>query len=161
MKGLSLPIILQVLGLLIIIAEIILPSAGILSILALILFGYSIYLVFNTFPLEISMIFVVADLITIPVLLYFGLKLLAKSPVTLQTALSRRKGISSQSEDMEVYQGKSGIALTTLRPAGIALIDGKRVDVVSRGDFIEKSSSLQVLEVTGNQVIVANVKSVS
>jgi len=153
---LSIPIILQILGILVIIAEIILPSAGILTLIALALFGYSIYLVFNTFPIEVSMIFIVADLIAIPTLLYIGLKLLAKSPVTLQTILSRGKGISSQSKDLEVYRGKSGIAVTALRPAGTALIEKKRVDVVSRGDFIEKGSSIMVIEVTGNQVIVAN-----
>ncbi len=155
MKGLSIPLILQLLGVVVIIAEIILPSAGILSLIALVLFGYSIYLVFEAFPIAVSMIFIAADLIIIPVLLYIGLKLLAKSPVTLQTVLSSGKGVSSQAEDMEVYRRKTGIALTALRPAGTALIDKKRVDVVSRGDFIEKGSSILVTEVTGNQIIVA------
>lgn len=161
MKGLTIPIILQLLGVLTIIAEIILPSAGLLSLLALALFGYSIYLVFISFPMTVSMIFIAADLITIPVLLYFSLKLLAKSPATLQTDLSREKGVSSQSEKLEVFRGKTGTALTTLRPAGTALIDKKRVDVVSRGNFIEKGSSIQVIEVTGNQIIVANKDTIS
>jgi len=154
-KGLTIPLILQLLGILVIIAEIILPSAGILSLIALGLFGYSIYLVFEAFTMSVSIIFLAADLIIIPVLLYFGLKLLAKSPVTLQTELSSGKGVSSQTEELEIYRGKTGIALTALRPAGTALIDKKRVDVVSRGDFIDKGSSILVTEVTGNHIIVA------
>ncbi len=156
MKGLGIPIILQALGVLIIIAEIILPSAGLLTLLAMAIFGYSIFLVFDTFPSSVGMIFIGADLIVIPLLLYVGLKLLAKSPVTLQTVLSRGKGVSSQSDNLDFYLGKTGTALTALRPAGTARIEKKRVDVVSRGDFIEKGSSILVVEVTGNQIIVAN-----
>src|SRR5512133_3970302 len=34
--------------------------------------------------------------------------------------------------------GKTGVAITTLRPAGIAEIDGKRIDVATAGEFIKK-----------------------
>ena len=42
------PVILQLLGIVVIIAEMILPSAGLLTIAALGLFGYSLFLVFST-----------------------------------------------------------------------------------------------------------------
>ncbi len=38
--------------------------------------------------------------------------------------------------------GKEGVAHTTLRPAGIAKIDGNLVDVVTEGDFIDAGSPL-------------------
>jgi membrane-bound serine protease (ClpP class) len=37
--------------------------------------------------------------------------------------------------------GKGGTAATPLRPAGIAYLDGERVDVVSEGAFIEGKDS--------------------
>ena len=39
-------------------------------------------------------------------------------------------------------------------PGGTAIIDNKRLDVVSRGEYIDKDRNLIVVEVTGNQIIV-------
>jgi membrane-bound serine protease (ClpP class) len=46
------------------------------------------------------------------------------------------------------------MVVATLRPAGIARIDGRRVDVVSRGEMIESGSPVRVLSVEGNRVVV-------
>ena len=148
------PIILQLVGVVVIIAEIILPSGGILSIAALGVFGYSLFIVFNEISMTIGFSFVAADLILIPVLVIVGLKLLARSPATLRKTLSRKEGVSSQSSELESYVGTQGNAVTNLRPAGIAVINGKRVDVVTRGEYLEKDSAIVVAAVTGNQIIV-------
>lgn len=158
MKGISMPIILQLVGVGVIIAEIILPSGGLLSLLALGIFGYSIYLVFETFSTSIGLLFILVDMITVPILLIVGLKMLAKSPVTLNKQLSKGEGVTSQPESLAGYLDKTGHTLTTLRPAGMARIDGDRVDVVSRGEFIEKDSLIQVIDVAGNQIIVGKSK---
>jgi len=152
--SLLLPIILQLVGVVVIIAEIILPSGGILSIAALGVFGYSLFIVFNEISMIIGFCFVAADIILIPVLVIVGLKLLARSPITLRKTLSRKEGVSSQSSELESYVGTQGNAVTDLRPAGIAVINGKRVDVVTRGDYLEKDSAIVVAAVTGNQIIV-------
>jgi len=152
--SLLLPIILQLVGVVVIIAEIILPSGGILSIAALGVFGYSLFIVFNEISMTIGFSFVAADLILIPVLVIVGLKLLARSPVTLRKTLSRKEGVSSQSSELERYVGRQGNAVTDLRPAGIGVINGKRVDVVTRGEYLEKDSAIIVTAVTGNQIIV-------
>lgn len=152
--SLFLPIILQLVGVVVIIAEIILPSGGILSIVALSVFGYSLFIVFNEISMTIGFSFVAADLILIPVLVIVGLKLLARSPVTLRKTLSRKGGVSSQSSELGSYVGTHGNAVTDLRPAGIAVINGKRVDVVTRGEYLEKDSAIIVTAVAGNQIIV-------
>jgi membrane-bound serine protease (ClpP class) len=152
--SLLLPIILQLVGVVVIIAEIILPSGGILSIVALGVFGYSLFIVFNEISMIIGFSFVAADLILIPVLVIVGLKLLARSPATLRKTLSRKEGVSSQSSELESYVGTQGNAVTDLRPAGIAVINGKRVDVVTRGEYLEKDSAIIVTTVTGNQIVV-------
>ena len=152
--SLLLPIILQLVGVVVIIAEIILPSGGILSIAALGVFGYSLFIVFNEISMTSGFSFLVADLILIPVLVILGLKLLARSPVTLRKTLSRKEGVSSQSSELESYVGRQGNAVTDLRPAGIAVINGKRVDVVTRGEYLDKDSAIIVTAVTGNQIIV-------
>ena len=151
---LLLPIILQLTGVGVVIAEIILPSGGILSIVALCVFGYSLFVVFSEISTAVGFVFVAADLILIPVLVIIGLKLLARSPVTLRKTLSREKGVSSQPSDLDSYIDMQGTAVTDLRPAGKAIINGKRVDVVTRGEYFEKGATIIVTSVTGNQIIV-------
>ena len=55
---------------------------------------------------------------------------------------------------VDVYLEKSGKTLTDLRPSGMADIDGEKVDVVSRGEYIDKGTDIVVISVQGNQVIV-------
>ncbi|MDY0376342.1 MAG: NfeD family protein [Desulfobacterium sp.] len=154
MTGLTFPLVLQLVGVAIIIAEIIIPSGGIISILAALVFGYSLYIAFTQLSPGAGMLFVLADIIIIPVFVYVGIKMLARSPVTLKTTLSRAQGIVSQEPGIEGYAGKEGLTRTDLRPAGFAVIDGIRVDVVTRGEYIPKDTTIVVHGVTGNQIIV-------
>lgn len=50
--------------------------------------------------------------------------------------------------------GKEGEAVSSLRPAGIAKIDGQRVDVVTEGGMIEPGSRVRVVKVEGHRVVV-------
>ena len=59
---------------------------------------------------------------------------------------------------LEDYVGKTGVASTKLRPAGTALIESTRVDVVTTGDFIEKETEIVVVRVDGNRIVVEEKK---
>ena len=152
--SLLLPIILQLVGVVVIIAEVILPSFGILTIVALGVFGYSLFMVFQDISKAAGFALLAADLVLIPVLVILGLKLLARSPVTLRKTMSREEGVSSQPSELDSYIDMQGTAVTDLRPAGTAIIDDKRLDVVTRGEYLEKDAAIIVTAVTGNQIIV-------
>jgi membrane-bound serine protease (ClpP class) len=49
---------------------------------------------------------------------------------------------------------QTGTALTTLRPSGMALIAGRRVDVVSEGALIEKGAAVKVVAIEGMRTVV-------
>lgn len=153
-KAFNLAIILQLVGILVIIAEIIIPSGGILSLLAVGVFGYSLFIVFNQVSTSAGMAFIMADIIAIPILVYFGIKILAKSPATLRAKLSKSDGVTSQDLQQNDYLGMEGRAITDLRPSGVAIINQNRVDVVTRGEYLEKQTEIIVLAVRGNQIIV-------
>lgn len=154
MKSYILPIVLQTLGFLVILAEIFIPSLGVLTAIALGLFIYSLYLVFTTISTFAGMVFVGVDLVAVPVLLILGMKLLAASPLSLKNRLSSKEGVVSQALNLKTFLNKKGKAVTTLRPSGTALIEGKRLDVVTNGDYIEAQTPIIVTGVTGNQIIV-------
>jgi membrane-bound ClpP family serine protease len=157
MNAFLLPVVLQVLGALVLIAEFVLPSAGILTVIAAFLIGYSLYMVFSGISTFAGYMFILADIFLLPAVVFAGFKLMASSPVTLKTSLSRDAGYSSQSEILAGWLGKTGEAITDLRPAGTAKIDGNRVDVVSRGEYISKGSMVRVTMVDGNRVVVREI----
>jgi len=53
--------------------------------------------------------------------------------------------------------GAEGVALSDLRPAGVARFNGDRIDVVSEGDFVSAGSTIRVLRTEGNRVTVREV----
>jgi membrane-bound serine protease (ClpP class) len=53
--------------------------------------------------------------------------------------------------------GKQGMAMTVLRPAGKAQLGDEFVDVISDGPFISVGRTIEVVEVSGNRVIVREV----
>lgn len=69
----------------------------------------------------------------------------------------RELGYSSHASHEELV-GKEGIALTTLRPSGTALIEDERVDVVSDGGYIEVNKPIRVVRIEGIRIIVKEVK---
>jgi len=76
----------------------------------------------------------------------------------LQTELTAHEGFASAPEADRAWLGKRGTAASTLRPAGIADIEGERVDVVSDGEFIEVGESITVVRVDGNRIVVRRLR---
>jgi membrane-bound serine protease (ClpP class) len=58
------------------------------------------------------------------------------------------------SRDYSSLQGLTGVAASFLRPAGVAQIDGKRVDVLTEGEFIAAGTPVRVTRVEGARVFV-------
>jgi membrane-bound serine protease (ClpP class) len=86
------------------------------------------------------------------------LKFLPKLPIgrklILSTALETSDGFSSAPPKDYQWLGRTGLAHSTLRPAGIADFQGHRVDVVSDGEFIDAGAPIRVLHVDGNRIVV-------
>ncbi len=58
------------------------------------------------------------------------------------------------SADFTYLRGRTGTAASLLRPAGIASIDGRRVDVLTSGEFIALGTPVRVIRVEGARVFV-------
>jgi membrane-bound serine protease (ClpP class) len=78
---------------------------------------------------------------------------LDKTPIYSKVALTdrqnRSEGYVSTSIGIALI-GKIGIAQTVLRPSGKVLIDGEIYDAYTRGEFIEKNESVEVISDEGS-----------
>lgn len=76
---------------------------------------------------------------------------LSRSFIVLNDTISAD---STPTAGSQALVGVEGVALTALRPSGIALLDGKRLDVMTSGDFIDKGTPLRVTQVEGLHILV-------
>src|SRR5690606_23330091 len=74
--------------------------------------------------------------------------------LVLQTGLDAASGFTSEPLSDHALLGLTGITTTPLRPAGLAHIQGQRVDVVSEGDYIAPDTPIKVILVDGNRIVV-------
>jgi membrane-bound serine protease (ClpP class) len=72
----------------------------------------------------------------------------------LERGLTAVQGYTAPPEKDRQWLGKKGRTSSPLRPAGIAEIDGERVDVVSDGDMIDAGEPVEVTRVDGNRIVV-------
>lgn len=75
--------------------------------------------------------------------------------LVLGEPLARTAGYSSHDESpLATLLGRTGVAITALRPAGKATIDGQRLDVETEGDWLERGTAVEVLRIAEGRVVV-------
>lgn len=150
------PLVLFIIGLAMIIAEIFVPGFGVLGIGGIISVILGIVLSAPDLAqgLVSLTIAIVASVIIIPILFMFiSKKTNLFKRVILSEAETVEEGYVNASGN-EYMIGKTGKAITTLRPAGTALIDGKRVDVVTDGEYLPNNTEIKVIKVEGARIVV-------
>ncbi|MEC7232697.1 MAG: NfeD family protein [Planctomycetota bacterium] len=144
------------LGLALVVAEVFIPSMGVLGMLAGLSLMTSIGMAFYE-DAGTGTLLLVITAVSVPLILTFGIKLFPRTPLGRKITargFSFEDGRAVDRRD-EGLAGARGVVEAQLRPAGIARIDGRRVDVVSRGEAIDAGIEVVVVEVSGNRVIVA------
>lgn len=77
--------------------------------------------------------------------------------IALSKELLSDDGYSSSADTSDLI-GRSGTATTDLHPAGFAQLGDRRVNVVTRGEFIQDGSPIVVAEAHGNRIVVEQKK---
>jgi len=135
-------------GFIFLILEVFVPSGGILGLLSLGSTVFGIYALFHqghTFVAFLAMVFFLASFWAMFTFMIRRLRFPATLPPDTATSVDHR---------IADLVGREGVTLTPLRPAGMASIDGRKVDVVTLGDFIKKDIPIRVVDISGNRVVV-------
>ena len=81
---------------------------------------------------------------------YFPRTAVGKQMILAKTQTGERAQLAHDPD----LVGRSGVAHSVLRPSGVAIIDGKRLDVVAESGMIERGSAIQVVAVDDNRLVV-------
>lgn len=144
------------LGIILLCVEIFLiPGFGITGILGIIGIVGGIFLSFGIHNIAVASLVVFISLLIDIVFIILIARFMSKSKdfknkITLDMDISGYHSSVSYNELI----GKTGTAETFFRPSGYILIDGKKYDAVSEGEFIDKGSNLKVILVEGNKIVV-------
>ena len=151
----ALSIILFCVGVLLLIVEMCHPGFGAAGVLGLVCLVADIFLTAKTVEQGLILTGIIAVVVVILLIISVTLVSKGKLPktLTLKESTDRASGYIG-GESLEKYLGKEGRALTDLRPAGTAELEGERVDVLTRGEYLEAGTELIVTEVGGNRVVV-------
>ena len=150
----ALIITLLALGAILLFLEILLPGmiAGIIGfvcLMAAVILGY------RDFGYQTGSLILGGVLVGLVVGVFFWLKFFPGSRI------ARRFISQSSTGDLGVARPEllngTGVALSQLRPSGIATINGQRVDVVTEGGLIERGAAIKVVAVEGARVVVREV----
>jgi membrane-bound serine protease (ClpP class) len=139
-------------------AELFIPSGGILFVLSLV--GLAVGVAFTFFhSTAAGVLTLLAVFVILP---FFGAWVLHYWP---RTALGRRFFLTAPSQDatvqslppvkeLEDLRGHFGRTLSALRPAGVCDFNGRRVDVVTEGMMVEPGQWVRCVDVQGARVVV-------
>ena len=137
----------------------VIPGFGITGILGILGIVAGIFMSFgiNNIERAVLVVFVslIADIILIIILARFILKSKGfKNIVALETDTA---GYHS-SVSYDNLLGCEGITDTFLRPSGNIIINDKKYDAITEGEFINKGAKIKVILVEGNKIVIKEVK---
>lgn len=162
-------ILMFIAGIILIAVEIfVIPGFGLPGIAGIILVFASIFLsllggdpFINFDTISVAIIQLTIALIAALVLVFLLAKFLPKTSAFSRLVLAESEkadqGFVSYPSETSLL-GKTGKALTVLRPAGIAEIEGKKYDVIADNEYIEPGKVVKVIRVEGIKVVVSEVK---
>lgn len=152
------PAILQVFAFAVLFAEVLIPSFGILSLVALGLGIWSWYFIVTELPGAALVAFAVADAILVPLAVRQVFRYLGRSAVSHRTDVGVGSGLEETTRALEARVGREAVADSLLRPAGKIRIDGDLYEARTAGEFVERGATVRIVSVQGAEYLVEPVR---
>jgi membrane-bound serine protease (ClpP class) len=152
---------LVVLGLILMAAEVFLPTGGILFVLAIgaLIAGVamSFYSDVTQGMITLAVVFLMTAIMG-PVLVHLMPKTKMGKKLFLEAAQDDAS-VAAMPVNLELEQlrGRYGKTVSSLRPSGVTEFDGRRVDTMSEGDMIGPGQWVRCIDVRAGRVIVRQV----
>jgi membrane-bound serine protease (ClpP class) len=131
------------------------PGHGIPGVLGLLALFAAVFLAFGI-PFTFIAVETISTAIILTVISFALLtRIFPENAWMRRLALAETQGPDYvTSSDFSSLLGKTGVAASYLRPAGVAQIDSKRVDVLTEGEFIAAGTPIRVTRVEGARIFV-------
>jgi len=142
-------------GVALLLAEVFLPGmiAGVLGVVCLL--GAAV-VGFAEFGPKVGSLILMAELLAGTLLTVLWMRYFPQTPLGRKYILDPSTAAHAPT-GLEKWLGYEGVALTDLRPAGSARLDGAKVDVITNGEHLESGAPVKVIRVDGPSIFVRRV----
>ncbi len=155
-------VLLYLAGLVIFVAEIFIPSHGVLTVVGA---GFLLTALVKTFQIggqEVGTVAVLACLVVIPAFIVTAVKIWPKTPMGRRIAPPNPVITAADSSvpvvELSALIGYTGRCLSPLRPVGICEFNGRRVACVSQLGLIDAGASVEAIGISGGNLTVVEKK---
>jgi membrane-bound serine protease (ClpP class) len=143
-------------GIVLLLVELVVPGFGVSGILGLIALVAAVILQIGN-PTGMMFVIAIALFVVAAVVLIIYRSVikgrLGRSRIILQEQIDGESNELSDAQQQALV-GKSGVTLSPLRPSGIALVDGRRLNVMTDGEFVDKDMPVTVVQSAGLRILV-------
>ncbi|HEC03322.1 MAG TPA: hypothetical protein ENI81_07265 [Phycisphaerales bacterium] len=140
-----------------IVAEIFVPSGGLISIFALACLAGGIAIFFQ-YSAVAGWIGVAIAPVMIAVVLVIAYRMFPKTrfgkSVTLDPPERQQGDAVPDTDQLKELLGAVGVVLTPLRPVGMCDLSGRRVECVAESGYVDKGKKVKVIDVESTQLTV-------
>ena len=151
------PSVFLILGLLLLLLEVFIPSGGFIGICSIACLILCLWYAFAQ-SLGLGVMFMVIDLVALPLTAGLAFSLWSRTPLGrrffLKPPAPEEIEVSHADHHLESLVGRLGRTLTPLRPCGHVEIDGQRADALAEEGFLPAAEIVRVLRVRSGQVVV-------
>lgn len=151
-------ILLYFVAALVLLAEIFIPSHGLLSVLGV---GFLVAAIASTFfyaGREAGVIALLVSMVTLPALALLAVKLWPKTPMGRRIAPANpvltAEHLGVPVKELSMLVGKTGRTLSPLRPVGVCDFDGRRVSCITRFGMIDAGVGVEGVGIEGGNLAV-------
>ncbi|MCX5633064.1 MAG: hypothetical protein NTW93_05270 [Phycisphaerae bacterium] len=143
------------------VAEVFVPSFGLITLCSLAALAGGIAIFFKFSPTA-GWIGVIAAVVMIPAALVFAFKIFPKTSFGKTVLLDmpqRQKGEGvPDSRELAKRLGQKAVTITVLRPVGMCDFAGTRLECVTESGYVEKGKTVEVIKVEGTQLTVREIE---
>jgi membrane-bound ClpP family serine protease len=139
------------------VAEVFVPSGGLISVCSLLCLAGGVVIFFRVSPAA-GWAGVALAVVMIPATLIVAYRVFPKTrfgkSVTLNPTRAGRGAGIPHSEELERLLGSDGVVLTPLRPVGMCEFSGHRVECIAESGYLARGETVTVIEVQGRKLLV-------
>lgn len=156
-------VILFLVGLILLVVEIFfIPGFGIAGITGIVAIIASIILVMGSFlQATYSILFALGLTLVVFLLL---VKYLPSTRIwnkfVLSTQQNKEHGYTVAIQELNKLEGEEGVSITPLRPSGMVKVHNQKLNVLTRGEYLDAHTRVKIVSIEGNKIIVEAIEEI-
>jgi membrane-bound serine protease (ClpP class) len=156
MDYLTIALILFTLGITMLLAEVLLPTGGILVVASLLFFALGVGIILSQGTTTEAVVAIAALAVGLPAAGYVAVATYRRMSIGAEL----EEGVASAplavpgAAELETLKNRTGKTVSPMRPSGTVEFDGRRVDAMTEGVMLDAGVWVRCIEVKGGKVIV-------